>query len=133
MRTKNRFLAVAVLTSFAFMTGCAANNALHKPNKKDERVLSVGQEKDLVRAELGAPVSQNGEGCDVFSYQEGSRPVSKFVRAFFEGIFSLASLGVLDILFLNPIEGMVGTDINRARVCYDNTNKVSRVDRLDFK
>ncbi len=133
MKTIICFTAVAALVDVTFMAGCAANNALHKPNKKDERVLAVGQEKDLVRAELGAPVSQNGEGCDVFSYQEGSRPASKFVRAFFEGVFSLASLGILDILFLNPIEGMVGTGVNRVRVCYDNNSQVSRVDRLNLK
>ena len=133
MKTRNWLLLVAVVTIFAFMTGCAANNALNKPNKKDERVLAIGQEKDLVRAELGVPVAQSKDGCDIFNYQEGSRLGSKFGRAFVYGIFSIATLGIADVLILNPIEGMVGTDRNRLRVCYDNNSMVSQVDRLEIK
>lgn len=126
-------LAALMVVCFIIVTGCAANNALNKPTKKDERVLAVGQEKDLVRAELGVPVAQSKDGCDIFNYQEGSRQGSKFVRAFVYGVFSIATLGVADILILNPVEGMIGTDRNRLRVCYDNDSRVSKVDRLEIK
>lgn len=110
--------------------GCAASRALNKESPKDYSVLKKGTDRDLVRAELGAPqTSTEGEKCDVFSFAEGSGG-AKYVRAIGYTVLAIGTLGVSEAI-TNPVEASVGKDKVRLRVCYKD-NRVEMLERLEI-
>lgn len=110
--------------------GCAASRALNKESPKNYDVLKKGTDRDLVRAELGAPQpSSGGDKCDVFSFVEGSGG-AKYVRAVGYTVLAIGTLGISEAIF-NPVEASVGKDKVRLRVCYME-NSVDVVELLEI-
>lgn len=113
--------------------GCSAVMAVRQPEKKDLNVLSPGNHQDMVRAELGAPISTGKDGesneYDIFGFQEGNSKGWGVTRGILYGILDVATLGVWEVIG-TPIEGGIsgGNRIN-IRVVYQD-KKVLRVDNL---
>lgn len=125
---------IAIIAYFCFLItilhGCATSRSLSQPSTKDMEVLQVGTDRDLVRAEFGAPLpSSRGDNCDVFAFEEGSTGW-KYARAMGYSVLAVGTLGLSEIIS-NPIEESVGNDKIRLRVCYDNQQKVERVETLE--
>ncbi len=112
--------------------GCSAVMAVRQPEKKDINVLLPGNHQDMVRAELGAPISTGIDGeyeYDVFGFSEGNSKGWGVTRAILYGILDVATLGVWEIIG-TPIEGGIsGGQKMNIRVVYQD-KKVLRVDNL---
>ena len=125
-----------VVVFLLFASGCSAVMAVRQPEKKNLDVLAVGTHQDVIRAELGAPISTGKEGefeYDVFGFSEGNSRGWGVARGVLYGILDVASFGVWEIIG-TPIEGGIsgGSKIN-IRVVYDKDKKVLRVDNLNPK
>jgi hypothetical protein len=126
---KTSVVVFAVVTAAA-IAGCSINRALDEPHKKDYEVLKPGSSRDLVRTELGQPLTSVGrDDCDVFSFQKGSSGW-KYVRALGYGVLDVATLGASEIA-TNPTEAAVGKGKMRLRVCYDAKQNVVYSERLE--
>jgi len=120
---------LVVLMVAVVMAGCSAGRALNKQAEKDYDVLTVGTDRDLVRAELGQPLaSVNAGDCDLFSFEEGSGGL-KYLRAAGYSLLAIGTLGISEII-TNPVEASVGNDKVRVRVCYGQTQHVSYAEML---
>lgn len=129
-----RSIAAGSIFIFAAATmmlgGCAANRALDQPAHKDLGVLTPGTNRDVVRSELGAPMtSVVHDDCDVFSFPEGSSGW-KYIRAMGYSLLDIGTLGLSEVV-TNPAEAGVGNDKVRLRVCYDARQDVAYSERLD--
>ena len=105
----------------------------HQPDAKNlTLILAVGSDRDLVRAELGQPVSygKDAEGNDteVYSFVDGYDTATKSSRAFFHFAADFFTLGLWEIIG-NPIEGAYKGDKMVVRTTYKN-GKVSKVENL---
>lgn len=120
---------LVVMAMAVVMVGCSAGRALNKQAEKDYDVLTVGTDRDLVRAELGQPLaSVNAGDCDLFSFEEGSGGL-KYLRAAGYSLLAIGTLGISEII-TNPVEAAVGNDKVRIRVCYDQVQHVSYAELL---
>jgi len=117
-------LAVATVNG-----GCAVYMAAHQPDAKDLSVLSVGQPRARLIAELGAPVNSqyiNGVRSDIFSFTQGYSGGAKVGRAIFHGAADVATAGLWEAVG-TPTEGYFsGTQIS-AEVKYDAQDRVASV------
>jgi len=120
---------------FAFVAavaleGCSASRALDEPHEKDLNVLKPGTDRDLVRAELGAPLpSAAGATCDVFAFPEGSTGW-RYMRALSYSVLDVGTLGLAEIV-TNPVESSVGKSKVQLRICYTATQQVAYTERLE--
>jgi hypothetical protein len=109
--------------------GCAVYMAANQPNAKDLSVLSVGQPRARLIAELGPPVSSqtvNGIRTDIFSFTQGYSGGAKAGRAILHGAADVATLGLWEAVG-TPTEGYFsGTQVS-AQVTYDNHDIVTAV------
>lgn len=116
--------------------GCSAVMAVRQPEKKDLNVLLPGNHQDMVRAELGAPISigkdEESNEYDIFGFQEGNSKGWGVTRGILYGILDVATLGVWEVIG-TPIEGGIsGGNKRNIRVVYKE-KKVFRVDDLTPK
>lgn len=119
-KTNNlKFLGLVFLASL-FLGGCASQNALDQPEKKDLSVLDIGTHRDMVILELGAPANtkQNGsEIVDLFSFVQGYSQGNRAARAFGHGMADIATLGLWSLAGSQIEESYNGT-IMGYRVTY---------------
>lgn len=112
------------------LEGCAASRALDQPHEKDLNVLKPGSDRDLVRAELGAPLpSTAGNSCDVFAFPEGSTGW-RYMRALSYSVLDVGTLGLSEIV-TNPVESSVGKTKMQLRVCYTDQQQVRYTEKLE--
>jgi hypothetical protein len=111
---------VVLLTLFLAISGCASQNALDQPEKKDLTVLNVGTNRDMVILELGAPANTKITGSnivDLFSFKQGYSKANRGTRAFAHGIADVATLGLWSLAGSQIEESFNGT-IMGFRVTY---------------
>jgi hypothetical protein len=124
-----RTAAIAASVIASLFGGCAVYMAAHQPDAKDLTVLSVGQPRARLIAELGPPVSsQTVEGVrtDIFSFTQGYSGGAKAGRAIFHGAADVATLGLWEAVG-TPTEGYFnGTQLS-AQVTYDPQDRVTAV------
>ena len=103
--------------------------AAHQPDAKDLNVLSVGQPRARLIAELGPPVSSHmvdGVRTEIFSFTQGYSGGAKPRRALLHGAADVATLGLWEVVG-TPTEGYVnGTQLS-AQVTYDAQDRVTAV------
>lgn len=86
---RHRLLVTALGVVFALSAlGCSSYKAMNQPDEKNLSViLAPGSDRDLVRAELGQPLSSGkdseGNEYEVFSFVDGYNTATKSSRAFF--------------------------------------------------
>jgi hypothetical protein len=121
--------SVAALIVASLFSGCAVYMAAHQPDVKDLNVLSVGQPRARLIAELGPPVSTyttNGVRTDIFSFTQGYSGGAKAGRAVLHGAADVATLGLWEVVG-TPTEGYFsGTQLS-AQVTYDAQDRVTAV------
>ena len=124
-----RTIAIAAIALLA-LEGCSASRALDQPHEKDLNVLKPGTDRDLVRAELGAPLpSAAGTACDVFAFPEGSTGW-RYMRALSYSVLDVGTLGLAEIV-TNPVESSVGKSKVQLRICYTSNQQVAYTERLE--
>ncbi|MCK4386948.1 MAG: hypothetical protein KAV41_02615 [Candidatus Pacebacteria bacterium] len=129
---KKIFSILAIFLLVLAFTGCSAMRASQQPDKKDLSVLDSGVSRDLVRAELGIPVSIGEDttgNYDIFSFNEGYSKGNKSVRVIAHGAVSLLTCGLWEFIGL-PIETSATGKEQKLKVYYDANNKVSKVINL---
>lgn len=122
------------VTTVCFLTnlvagGCAVYMAATQPGAKDLTVLSAGQPRARLIAELGPPVStqtDKGYRTDIFSFTQGYSGGAKAGRAILHGAADVATLGLWEAVG-TPTEGYFsGTQLS-AQVTYDEHDRVTMV------
>lgn len=120
--------ATCFLTN-VFAGGCAVYMAATQPGAKDLSVLSAGQPRARLIAELGPPVSthtERGTRTDIFSFTQGYSGGVKAGRAILHGAADVATLGLWEAVG-TPTEGYFsGTQLS-AQVTYDEHDRVTTV------
>ena len=108
-------------------SGCAAFKASTQPGKKDVSVLSPGMPRNLVIAEIGAPVwseERNGVTTDIFDFRQGYSKKVKAGRAMVHVAGDVVTGGLWEIVGI-PAETLAdGTEV-KVEVQYD-FNRVVR-------
>lgn len=131
---RHRLLITALGAVFALSAlGCSSYKAMNQPDEKNLSViLAPGSDRDLVRAELGQPLSygkdSEGNEYEVYSFVDGYNTATKSSRAFFHFAADVLTIGLWEIIG-NPIEGAYKGDKLTYRVAYKN-GKVSKVENL---
>ncbi|MFA5956690.1 hypothetical protein [Hyphomicrobium sp.] len=103
--------------------------AAHQPDAKDLTVLSAGQPRANLIAELGPPVStqvDKGVRTDIFSFTQGYSGGAKAGRAVLHGAADIATLGLWEAVG-TPTEGYFKGSQLSAEVTYDEHDRVTRV------
>lgn len=121
-------ILVAIGTALAG-SGCAAYMAANQPGKKDVAVLSKGQPRARLIAELGPPIStetKDGVRRDIFKFTQGYHTAAKVGRAVLHGAADVVTLGLWEVVG-TPTEGYFnGTEVS-AEVIYDANDNVDRI------
>ena len=105
-----------------FLGGCASQNALDQPEKKDLSVLNIGTHRDMVILELGAPASTKvveSQTIDLFSFVQGYSRANRGSRAFAHGLADVATLGLWSLAGSQVEESFNGT-IMGFRITYED-------------
>jgi hypothetical protein len=128
---KKLHTVVLAIVAAVALEGCSASRALDQPHEKDLNVLKPGTDRDLVRAELGAPLpSAAGATCDVFAFPEGSTGW-RYMRALSYSVLDVGTLGLAEIV-TNPVESSVGKGKVQLRICYTANQAVAYTERLEI-
>lgn len=123
--------SLILVIGLVFLSGCASQNALNQPEKKDLTVLESGTHRDMVILELGAPANtevQDNVTIDLFSFVQGYSRANRGVRAFSHGIADVATLGLWSLAGSQIEESYNGT-IMGFRVTYED-EKVIKAEQL---
>ena len=111
------------------LSGCAVYMAANQPDKKDVGVLTTGNARVAVIAELGMPVQttmKDGAKVDLFSFTQGYSGLEKGGRAVLHGAADVLTLGLWEVVG-TPIEGVAnGTKVS-VEVTYDREERVAKV------
>jgi len=124
----NKLLLIGLLF---VLGGCASQNALDQPEKKDLTVLELGTHRDMVILELGAPANTNINNeitVDLFSFVQGYSRASRASRAFGHGLADFATLGLWSLAGSQIEESYNGT-IMGFRVTYEE-QRVIKAEQL---
>lgn len=131
MRDLVRASAVAAFLGVN-LSGCSAYMAANQPGQKDFTVLRENTPRGRVIAELGQPINtemKNGERHDIYTFKNGYHTGVKAGRAVINGVASVATLGLWEVIG-TPAEGYLnGTDLS-VEVAYDAQDRVKRVTPL---
>ena len=130
---KRIIIGVLGISFLLFTPGCSAYKAMNQPDEKNlATILAIGSDKDLVRAELGQPISygkdSEGNETEVYSFVDGYNNATKSSRAMFHFAADVLTIGLWELVG-NPIEGAYKGDKLTYRVTYKN-GKVSKVENL---
>lgn len=131
---KSKLLGSALAVAFCFSTiSCSAYKAMNQPDEKNlDKILATGSDRDLVRAELGQPISYGkdnaGNEIEVYSFVDGYSTATKSSRAVFHFAADVFTIGLWELVG-NPVEGAYKGDKKVVRVTYKNA-KVSKVEDL---
>lgn len=126
------FLSCVLLNLWA---GCAVYMATNQPTKKNLAVLKPGTERDLVIAELGAPVNsesvQEGEK-EIYTFIQGYSKLAKASRALFHGTADVFTIGLWEVVG-TPVEGALDGKRISVRVIFDANGKVKESTTLSIE
>ncbi len=117
------------------LSGCAVYMATNQPPKRNLSVLKPGTERDLVIAELGAPVtSEKTEGGtkEIYTFVQGYSKMAKAGRALFHGTADLFTIGLWEAVG-TPVEGAFDGKRISVRVSFDKDEKVVEAKTLSVE
>ena len=119
-----RIIRLCIVALLAMeMAGCSVYMAATQPSKKDLNVLKVGTPRNVVVAELGAPIESKKHGArtiDIYKFTQGYHGVFKGARAVGHGAADVVTLGLWELIG-TPIEGAAdGTEMT-VEVTYDQS------------
>ncbi len=126
-----RRILIIGLTPFLF-SGCSAYMATHQPSHKNLDVLLPNTDRDLVIAELGAPITSepSTEGKkDIYTFIQGYDKLNKTSRALFHGLADVLTIGIWEVIG-TPFEGAFDGEKLSVRVIFNADNKVKEATTL---
>ena len=106
--------------------GCSVMMAMHGKEDANLGVLSIGQDRAIILANLGQPektVISGGTTVDVFKLQKGNEPSAG--RALGHGALDLLTFGAWEVVG-TPVEAMQGKTYTLT-IEYDENQKVKKV------
>lgn len=112
------------------LSGCSVVMATRAPEKKDLSVLVPGTSRSRVVAELGMPTEsrkQPSGQVDLFAFKQGYATSSRVSRSVSWGLLDLATWGLWEIIG-TPLETSLQGEEVQAEVCYDEFDKVQRIE-----
>ena len=107
--------------------GCSVAMAAHQPSRKDVGLFTHGVPRNLVVAEVGAPVtteSKGGKRVDVYSFTQGYSKAARVSRTIGHGAADVLTFGLWEVVG-TPTESV----FNGKRVVYEVTYDAS--DRIE--
>ena len=131
MNTNKAALFLATLALFSVLSsGCAVHMAANAPDRKDLNVLAVGNHRDLIMAELGAPavekVGDDGLKYDIYKFNKGFTGSEKFFHAAGHGVMDVATLGLWEVVG-TPSEGMSQKNEKMVKVIYNKDETAKQI------
>lgn len=132
VRTIGLFFTCMALIS---LTGCSVYMAANQPPKKNIAVLKPGTPRDLVVAEIGAPVTSEitTDGRkDIYTFVQGYGKLAKSSRAFFHGAADLFTIGLWEAVG-TPVESAFDGKKISVRVLFDRDDRVAESDTLSIE
>jgi len=121
-------LALLLLTAVA-ATGCSPVLAAKQPSRKDVDLLAEGIPRNLVIAELGAPVSsetRDGQRVEVFSFVQGYRKGVRVARVIGHATADVATFGLWEVAG-TPTEATLTGHRVAYEVTFDTSERIERV------
>lgn len=125
------FTAIAAL----LLSSCSVYMATNQPPKRNLAVLRPGTDRDLVIAELGAPVTteKTSDGSkDIYTFVQGYSKLNKAGRALFHGTADLFTIGLWEAVG-TPVEGAFDGKRISVRVTFDPEGKVKETKTLSVE
>jgi hypothetical protein len=110
-------------------SGCSVAMAAHQPSRKDTDLLSPGVPRNLVLAELGAPVTsdiRDGKRVEVFSFVQGYRKGVRIGRTVGHATADVLTLGLWEVAGTPTEVVLDGTKV-AYEVRFDANDKVEKV------
>lgn len=128
MRTSRTVLGMLGVCAIVLMatTGCSVFMAAKQPDAKDLSVLNPGTPRQMLLAELGAPVwsgEREGSKVEVYSFVDGYSRAAKAARAFFHGAADVFTLGLWEVIG-TPAEAIFSGKKMTVEVVYDDVDRV---------
>jgi outer membrane protein assembly factor BamE (lipoprotein component of BamABCDE complex) len=120
---------------FFLVNGCSVYMATNQPAKKNLAVLKPGTPRDLIIAELGAPVfsETTPEGKkDIYTFVQGYGKLNKASRALFHGTADLFTAGIWEVVG-TPVEGAFDGKKISVRVLFDQSERVKESKTLSVE
>jgi hypothetical protein len=110
-------------------SGCAVVMAAKQPSKKDVGLLAPGVPRNLVVAELGAPVTSDtraGKRVEVYSFVQGYSKAARVSRSIAHGTADVLTLGLWEAVGTPTEAAFDGTRV-AYEVTYDANDRVEQV------
>jgi hypothetical protein len=110
-------------------SGCSVAMAAHQPSRKETELLTPGVPRNLVLAELGAPVSsdtKDGKRVEVFSFVQGYRKGVRVGRTIGHATADVLTLGLWEVAG-TPTEAVLDGTKVAFEVTFDANDKVEKV------
>jgi len=107
--------------------GCSVAMAAHQPSRKDVGLFAQGVPRNLVVAEVGAPVTtetRSGKRVDIYAFTQGYSKAARVSRTIGHGAADVFTLGLWEVVG-TPTEAA----FNGKRVVYEVTYDAS--DRVE--
>jgi outer membrane protein assembly factor BamE (lipoprotein component of BamABCDE complex) len=117
---------LVALVSVLLLSSCAVYMATNQPPKRNLAVLKPGTDRDVVIAELGAPVMSEKTDVgrkDIYTFVQGYSKLTKAGRALFHGTADLFTIGLWEAVG-TPVEGAFDGKRISVRVLFDDHEKV---------
>lgn len=132
-----RKIGLFVFTAMATLlfSSCSVYMATNQPPKRNLAVLKPGTERDLLIAELGAPVTseKTSDGSkDIYTFVQGYSKLTKAGRALFHGTADLFTIGLWEAVG-TPVEGAFDGKRISVRVVFDRDGKVKEAKTLSME
>jgi len=130
MSDLRKFFVITLLS--LFLTGCATEQALNQPTKKDLSVFTIGTERELVLLELGSPaetIQKDGVKYDLFSFVQGYSKGTRIARATGHLLAEISTIGLWGLVG-TPIEQSYNGKVLGYKVTYDKNDRVLKVEKL---
>ena len=128
-RVRSFACAALFAVAAAGASACSVAMAAHQPSRKDVGVLSPGMPRNMVLAELGAPVSSErkaGQRVEIFAFTQGYRKGVKVSRAILHGSADVMTFGLWEVAG-TPTEALLNGSKKAFEVTYDASDRVETV------
>jgi hypothetical protein len=109
--------------------GCSVAMAAHQPSKKDVGLLSPGMPRNLVLAEVGAPVASElvgGKRVEVYSFTQGYSKAARVSRTIGHGAADVFTMGLWEAVG-TPTEAVFNGKRVAYEVTYDASDRIEKV------
>jgi hypothetical protein len=110
-------------------SGCAVVMAAKQPSKKDVGLLAPGVPRNLVVAELGAPVTSDtraGKRVEVYSFVQGYSKAARVSRSIAHGTADVLTFGLWEAVGTPTEAAFDGTRV-AYEVTYDAHDRIEQV------